>query len=296
MTDNERQGRILKCVGGFYTVEAAGVLYECRARGAFRNSGVSPVAGDTAVIEVLPDGTGSLTGIGERRNCLVRPPVANLDLLAVVASVAEPNPSTLVIDKMVAIAEMNRIEPIVVISKADLLDTAWLESIYRRAGLDVFSVSARSGEGVASLRKRLFGKLSAFTGNSGVGKSSILNAIDSRFSQQTGEISRKLGRGRHTTRSAELHPLSGGGYVVDTAGFSSVDLERTQRIYKEDLPYCFREFVPLLGSCRYTSCTHTVETGCAVIAAVERGEIATERHESYRAIYQEIKDLRIWNT
>ena len=290
----ECKGIVLKCIGGFYYVEAADMVYVCRARGAFRNSGVTPMAGDIAAITVLPEGKGSLYAIDERKNSLIRPPVANLDLLAVVASIVEPAPSTLVIDKMIAVAEMNHIEPIVVVNKADLQDTAHLEWIYRTAGLEVFPVSALSGAGVEALRRRLVGQVTAFTGNSGVGKSSILNAIDPRFSPQTGEISRKLGRGRHTTRSTELYRLEKGGYIVDTPGFSSLELERVQRIYKEDLPYCFREFIPLLGRCRFTNCSHTREAGCAVLEAVEQGKIAPERHKSYTAIYEEVKDLKTW--
>lgn len=287
-------GIIRKCIGGFYYVEAADTVYECRARGIFRNQGMTPVAGDRAVISVLPDGKGSLDRIEERKNSLVRPPVANLDYLAVVVSMAEPAPSPLVVDKMLALAEWNHVEPIVVINKIDLQDPVEWVRIYRRAGFEVFSVSARLDKSVEPLRCFLGGKVTAFTGNSGVGKSSLLNVIDPRFSLETGAISQKLGRGRHTTRSAELFPLENGGYIVDTPGFASLDLERIQRIYKEELPYCFREFVPLLGRCRFTSCSHTKEAGCAVLEAVAEGKISPQRHESYKAMYDEVKDWKTW--
>ena len=288
------RGIVRKGIGGFYYVEAADEIYECRARGIFRSQGITPVAGDRVVISVLGEGKGSLDDVEERKNCLIRPPVANLDLLAVVASVTEPAPSPLVIDKMLAVAEWNHIEPVVVISKADLQAPGQWEAVYRAAGFPVFPLSARSGEGVEPFRRFLAGKVTAFTGNSGVGKSSLLQAIDPRFSPQTGEISRKLGRGRHTTRSAELFRLEGGGYIVDTPGFASLDMERMQRIYKEDLPYCFREFLPFLGRCRFTSCSHTKEAGCAVLEAVAQGRIMPQRYESYRAIYNEVKDLKAW--
>lgn len=290
------EGILMKCVGGFYYVEAADAVYECHARGIFRKQNITPLAGDKAKITLLPNGKGWLEEIGERRNSLVRPPVANLDNLVIVASITEPEPNTLVIDKMIAIAECSHIEPIIVISKSDLNDTTWMDDIYRNAGFDVYVVSSKSGEGVEDIKKRLNGKLSAFTGNSGVGKSSLLNAIDPHFQLQTGEISKKLGRGRHTTRTAELFKLKNGGYIVDTPGFSSIELERMQPMLKEDLPYYFREFIPYLGKCKFTSCSHTKEEGCAILKAVENGEIMRQRHDSYREMYDEIKDIKAWDT
>ena len=287
-------GIIRKCIGGFYYVEAADMIFECRACGAFRNRGITPLAGDRAVISSLGQGKGVVEAIEDRKNCLIRPPVANLDLLAVVASVVEPAFNTLLVDKMIALAEQNHIEPILLINKADLRSPGEWEDIYRAAGFDVFPASARSGEGMAHLRERIAGGITAFTGNSGVGKSSLLNALDPRLSRETGAISHKLGRGRHTTRATELFRLESGGYIVDTPGFASLELERLQRIYKEELPYCFREFVPLLGRCRFTSCSHTKETGCAILEAVQEGKIMRSRHESYVAIYNEVKDFKAW--
>ena len=291
----EQKGLLLKCLGGFYYVEADdGKIYECRARGIFRKRGMSPYAGDRVTISTQEDGTGSIEAIEPRKNSLIRPPVANMDQLFIVVAVREPAPSTLIIDKTIAAAESKGIEPVLVISKTDLENAGWLCEIYEKAGIPCVPVSSVTGEGVERIRAMLQGKLSAFTGNSGVGKSTLLNRVDPRLSLETGEISQKLGRGRHTTRQVELLPLPGGGYVADTPGFSSIDLERYELIRKEDLPHCFREFAPYLGECRFTSCSHTCEKGCAVLEAVEEGKIAPSRHESYVTMYQEVKDIKEW--
>ena len=293
-TKERLDGLILQGVGGFYHVEAADAVYICRARGLFRKDKRVPVAGDRVGIAVDGDGTGVIEVLRERRNMLVRPPVANLDLLAVVASVTDPSPNTLVMDKMIALAEINGIEPVIVITKTDLKAPDALEEIYRRAGFAVFVVSAQAPESIEPLRKVLSGKLSAFTGNSGVGKSSLLNRLDPRLSRETGETSKKLGRGRHTTRTTVLYRQPGGGYIADTPGFSSIEFERTQLIRKEALSGCFREFDAYFGKCRYGSCTHMGEDGCAVGQAVREGRIPPSRLESYQAIYREVKDWKEW--
>ena len=293
-TKERLDGLILQGVGGFYHVEAADAVYICRARGLFRKDKRVPVAGDRVGIAVDGDGTGVIEVLRERRNMLVRPPVANLDLLAVVASVTDPSPNTLVMDKMIALAEINGIEPVIVITKTDLKAPDALEEIYRRAGFAVFVVSAQAPESIEPVRKVLSGKLSAFTGNSGVGKSSLLNRLDPRLSRETGETSKKLGRGRHTTRTTVLYRQPGGGYIADTPGFSSIEFERTQMIRKEALSGCFREFDAYFGKCRYGSCTHMGEDGCAVGQAVREGRIPPSRLESYQAIYREVKDWKEW--
>ncbi len=293
-TKERLDGLILQGVGGFYQGEAADAVYICRARGLFRKDKRVPVAGDRVGIAVDGDGTGVIEVLRERRNMLVRPPVANLDLLAVVASVTDPSPNTLVMDKMIALAEINGIEPVIVITKTDLKAPDALEEIYRRAGFAVFVVSAQAPESIEPLRKVLSGKLSAFTGNSGVGKSSLLNRLDPRLSRETGETSKKLGRGRHTTRTTVLYRQPGGGYIADTPGFSSIEFERTQMIRKEALSGCFREFDAYFGKCRYGSCTHMGEDGCAVGQAVREGRIPPSRLESYQAIYREVKDWKEW--
>ena len=294
VVNGQTDGLILQSIGGFYRVEAADAVYTCKARGLFRKDKLVPVAGDRVVLSVQEDGTGVIESLQDRRNHLIRPPIANLDLLAVVASVADPSPNTQVIDKMIALAEWNGIEPVIVITKADLQKTDALETVYRQAGFEVFAVSSHDPDSVSPLRKALRGKVSAFTGNSGVGKSSLLNRIDPRLSQETGETSKKLGRGRHTTRSTVLFRQPEGGYIADTPGFSSIELERTQIIRKEDLAGCFREFDAYFGKCRYGSCTHMGEDGCAVEQAVREGRIAPSRLDSYQAMYREVKDWKEW--
>ena len=264
-----------------------------RARGAFRRRGLTPVAGDCVTITVPQEGEGVLEQVLERRNYLVRPAVANVDVLVLVASVREPLTNTLVLDTMIALAEKQGICPVIVINKTDLADPADLIQPYRLAGFDCFTVCAHQPETLEPLRRRLAGKISVFAGNSGVGKSSILNALVPELLLETGEISQKLGRGRHTTRAASLYPAAG-GYVVDTPGFSSLDLEQAEPISKEELPHCFREFIPFLGRCRFTGCAHSREPGCAVRQAVEEGTIARSRYESYVTLYEAVKDKKEW--
>ncbi len=290
---NSKQGIILRGIGGFYYVETADAVYTCRARGSFRRQGITPVAGDRVEIEVQPSGEGFLTRVLERHNSLLRPPVANLDLLVMVASVCQPTTNTLVLDKMIAVAEKKGITPIVVINKTDLADPTELEETYRKAGLECYTVSAHQPETLEPLRKRLAGYISVFSGNSGVGKSSILNAIDPSLILETGEISQKLGRGRHTTRTATLYHLAD-GYIVDTPGFSSLDLEQVEPINKEELPDCFREFAPFVDQCRFVGCAHYKEPNCGVRQAVEKGLIARSRYESYVTMYEAVKDKKEW--
>lgn len=289
------QGIVIQSIGGFYYVEAADAVYECRARGIFRKQGLAPVAGDRVRISRQGGEKGTLEEVLERRNVLVRPPVANLDYLVLVASIADPSPSTLILDKMIAIAEKKGIEPLVVINKADLEDTSWLEDIYGTTGLPCFTVSASGGEGVEPLRQRLLGHISAFTGNSGVGKSSLLNAIDPRLTLETGEISKKLGRGRHTTRHVEFFPVAG-GLIADTPGFSAFDAEKGggEPLDKDTLAETFREFRPYLGQCRFVGCAHVKEAGCAVLEAVKAGKISPSRHRSYVRLYDLAKANQSW--
>lgn len=288
-------GLILKGIGGFYYVEAANAVYECKPRGNFRKDGLSPLAGDRVLISVNENAENRLEQIYERKNSLVRPPVANLDQLFIVVSMADPAPNLLVVDKLLAIAEYKKIEPVLVFHKTDLASPDAYAEIYRGAGFRCIVTSKENEQqSLTEIKSLLAGKLSAFTGNSGVGKSTILNALDSALGLPTAEISKKLGRGRHTTRHAELYPIAG-GYLADTAGFSSLDLERCETIFKEDLPYCFREFVPFLGQCKFTSCSHVADHGCAVAAAVAAGQIAASRHSSYQTLYEQVKDLKTWN-
>ena len=275
-------------------MEASGTLYTCKARGKFRKERISPYAGDRVRITVEPDGQGTLEEILPRKNFLVRPPVANLDTLFVVTSICDPVPVALMLDKTIAAAEVRGIEPILILTKTDLQDSSQWEAIYRQAGIPCLAVSSETGEGVEAVRELLQGKISAFTGNSGVGKSSLLNALFPEFALRTGEISQKLGRGRHTTREVELYPIGEHGYVADTPGFSTFDMERYQITDKKLLVSGFREFTPYLDDCRFVSCSHTCEPGCAVLQAVEEGKIPRSRHESYVSMYQEIKDVKEW--
>ncbi len=287
------QGIVLRSIGGFYYVEAADTVYTCRARGIFRRQGITPVAGDQVIVSVEEDGTGMLEEVLERKNVLVRPPVANLDVLVLVASVCHPRTNTLVLDKMIAVAEKKGICPIVVINKSDLGDPAELENIYHSTGLECFTVSATDAQSVEPLRHRLAGQVCVFAGNSGVGKSSILNVIDPALDLSTGEISEKLGRGRHTTRTATLYHLAD-GYVVDTPGFSSLDMEQVESIDKDELADCFREFEMYVGKCRFIGCAHYREPNCAVRQAVESGEISQSRYDSYVTMYESVKDKKEW--
>lgn len=287
-------GLIIKALGGVYTVEASDGVYKCKARGVFRKRGISPVCGDTVDFSVENDGIGVIDEIHDRRSLLIRPPLANLDLLVFVASTCEPQPNLLLLDKFIAIAEYKKITPAVVFTKIDKSDFSDYSDIYSKAGIKVFSVDNTTGAGAGEVKDFLKGKLSAFTGNTGVGKSSLLNNIFPGFSIETNEISRKLGRGKHTTRHVELYKIDGGGYVADTPGFSSFDTNRYDIIFKDDLADCFCEFREYIGKCRFVNCSHTKEKGCAVIAAVSEGKIAPSRHESYKEMYEQAKQLKEW--
>lgn len=293
MTEKQLNGIIIKGIGGFYYIEAEGDIYECKARGAFRKKKISPLAGDNVVITVRENGENTIDDILERKNFLVRPPVANVDTLVIVSSVKEPVPSTLVIDRLTAIAVSKNIKPCIVFSKSDLGDTKELEEIYKKACIDVCSVCCKTGEGIEKVKEMIKGGITVFTGNTGVGKSSLLNCIDSRFSLETGEVSSKLGRGRHTTRDVTLHKVND-FYVADTPGFSSLDIESGELIMKDDLPYCFPEFSEYLGKCRFSSCTHTVDKGCKILEALENGNIHESRHLSYVTMYNEVKNIKEW--
>ena len=287
-------GIIIKITGGFYYVEVDDYVYECKARGVFRKRGCTPLVGDYVDIEV-PEGDGycSISSIKDRKNSLVRPALANLDVLVIVSSVVEPVANTYIIDKMISAAVDKDIEPVVVFSKTDLQDCSKYLEIYQKVGIKAIEYSSVTKKGLEEIKEVLSGKVSAFSGNSGVGKSTLLNALFPELSLATGEISDKLGRGRHTTRTVELFKCFG-GYVADTPGFSTVDLDRYEIIRKENLQYCFPEFSEYINECKFTSCAHLCEKGCAVIAAVEEGIIPKSRHESYVRMYNEVKDIKDW--
>ena len=287
------KGVIIKAVSGFYYVRSEQKVYECKAKGSFRKDAITPLVGDKAIFSVDSNGKGFVTEIFDRKNFLVRPPVANVDRLIIVVSTAEPKPNPPVIDRLCAIAEDREIEPIIVINKTDICPADDLFEIYKKSGIGIYPVCCQSGQGIEGLKDVLKDGINVFTGNSGVGKSSLLNLIDPRLCLETGEISEKLGRGRHTTRYAKLFELESGGYVCDTAGFSSIDTETGGYICKENLPFAFREFLPYLGKCKFSSCTHICEKGCKICEAVERGEISKSRHDSYVLFYNEAKDIEL---
>ena len=289
-------GTIIKALSKFYYIDFENATYECVARGNFRKSGISPLVGDNVEFEITGENAGVINKILPRKNFINRPPVANIDKLFIVSSFTSPPPNTSVIDKMTVMAEKNNIEPIIVFNKCDMGDFSPFEKIYRNAGFKTFTVSAQNKSGLEDLQKELKNSTSAFTGNSGVGKSSLLNAIFGSEIISTGEVSEKLGRGRHTTRHTELYPLDIGGFVADTPGFSSLELDTRDYSLKENLPEYFRDFESFTANCRFTSCTHTKESGCAVLEAVANGEIGQSRHNTYLELFEEMKDLRSWQT
>ena len=285
-------GTIIHAISGFYYVEAAGFVYECKAKGAFRNQNVTPLVGDAVTAEVNGD-KGVIVAVGERKNCLRRPPVANIDRLFIVSSVARPRPNLFIVDKLSAFAVHHGVEPVIIFSKCDLDDAGPLLAVYDKTPFPVIAASAVTGEGMDRIAALIETGACAFAGNSGVGKSSMINALLPGLALETNDISDKLGRGRHTTRSVRLYRC-GGGYIMDTPGFSSFDLPGdTDKIRKEDLPDCFPEFAPFTGQCRFSvSCAHMNDKDCAVRAAAEEGLIAPERYESYRQMYEEVRGLK----
>lgn len=292
------EGLILKGIGGFYYVETTDGIYECRARGKFRKDKITPLAGDRVTIDAAEDRTGFVTQIHPRKNYLVRPPVANIDHLFIICSLKEPKPDTCIIDKSVAAAELRDIDPVIVITKSDFTEcrelAEKLRMIYEKAGICCLPVSSLTGEGTEEIRKLMVGNISALTGNSGAGKSTLLNAIFPDFQLKTGEISQKLGRGRHTTREVELYKIGENAYVADTPGFSTFDIERYEMTDKSEIIYGFRDLMQYFGQCQFTSCTHTCEKGCAVLEAVEKGEISRSRWNSYLQMFNEVKDRKQW--
>lgn len=288
-------GTIIKGIGGFYYVEAADEIYECKARGVFRKEKLSPLVGDKVTISVNDNAENTIDEIMPRKNALTRPPVVNIDNLIIVVSTVEPKPSTLVIDKLIAVAEHKNIEPIIVITKSDLASAQEIFDIYTLAGFKTIIVSNETKDGVDEVKVVLKDKISALTGNSGVGKTSLLNNLDETLVLKTAQISKKLGRGRHTTRQAELYRVCD-GFVVDTPGFSSFEIDKSDIILKDELAYCFRDFPDYIEKCKfYPSCTHTADKGCAVVKAVNEGKISKSRHNSYVQLYNEVKDIKEWN-
>ena len=284
------QGRIVKALSGFYDVDlGGGRIVTCKARGRLRKEGTTPLVGDQALVE-----NAMVQEILPRRNWFVRPAVANLDLLVLLASEVIPVTEPFLVDRITAIAGSQGVEVVIVVNKTDLSGEGELARIYRRAGYQVVCTSAVTGQGIEELRALIVGKVVALSGNSGVGKSSILNRLAPSLCLPTGEVSDKLGRGRHTTRHIQLFALPDGTYVADTPGFSSFDTEQMEVILKENLQYAFPDFAPFLGRCQFHDCAHLREPGCAVTAALARGEIEPSRYESYRRLYEIARERKAW--
>ncbi|MBM6693553.1 ribosome small subunit-dependent GTPase A [Pseudoflavonifractor capillosus] len=288
-------GTIIKALSGFYYVDV-GAEQEpitCRGRGKLRHQKITPLVGDHVAITVTEDGTGMVDEVLPRSNQFQRPMVANMDQLVILASGAIPVTDPFLIDRMVSLAEYKGCQPIICFNKCDLEPATQLVELYQKAGFQSFAISAQTGEGLEQLLGVLDGKISAFTGNSGVGKSSVLNALCPQFGLKVGQVSEKLGRGRHTTRHVELFRV-GGGLVADTPGFSAFDVEQMELIPKEELANTFREFQPYLEQCRFVGCAHVKERGCAVREAVDNGAIAPSRYQSYVRLYDQVKSRPQW--
>ena len=285
--------RIIKALSGFYYVQAEDGVVECRARGRFRRQDQSPLVGDFVRITRQGD-KGVLEALLPRKNAFIRPAVANIDQLVVLASCAIPVTEPFLIDRVLAIAQLQNVPALVVVNKDDLAPAQPLAEIYRRAGVPVLVTSAETGEGIEALREALAGKLSCLTGNSGVGKSSLLNRACPQLQLPVGEVSEKLGRGRHTTRHIELYSLGSNTFVADTPGFSAFDTERMELVHKEQLQYAFPEFAPYLGHCQFPDCAHRKEPGCAVRRALAEGKIGQTRYDSYERLYELASQLKEW--
>lgn len=285
--------RIIKALSGFYYVQTEDGVVECRARGRFRRQDQSPLVGDFVRITRQGD-KGVLEDLLPRKNAFIRPAVANIDQLVVLASCAIPVTEPFLIDRVLAIAQMQGVPALVVVNKDDLASAQPLAEIYRKAGVPVLVTSAETGEGIEALREALNGKLSCLTGNSGVGKSSLLNRACPQLQLPVGEVSEKLGRGRHTTRHIELYSFGGGTFVADTPGFSAFDTERMELVHKEQLQYAFPEFAPYLGHCQFPDCAHRKEPGCAIRKALAEGEIGQTRYDSYERLYELASQLKEW--
>ena len=292
MTDR-RTGRIVRSLSGFYDVQTEGALITCRARGILRKEGNSPLTGDMVEITV-ERGKGMVEKILPRKNSFVRPAVANIDALVVFAANVNPVTEPYLIDRVAAIAGDQEVPVYLCVNKCDLDPALDLVRIYENAGFQVICTSAETGDGVEKLHQLLKGKLTAFTGNSGVGKSSILNRLCPQLNLATGEVSEKLGRGRHTTRHVELYNLGEDTYVADTPGFSSFDTDQMDVILKENLQYAFPDFGKFIGQCRFDDCSHRREPDCAVRQAYEAGEIEKTRYDSYLKLYEKASQINLW--
>lgn len=289
-----RKGIIIKGIGGFYYVKTADGVLECRAKGIFRKEGITPLAGDRVRVEGSEQDEDLVVAeIFPRKNVFARPPVANVDNLFLVVSAVEPRPNIQVIDKLTAISCHSGVRPVIVLTKTDLASAADFKKIYKAAGFDVVDMQRNVRRGLRRIRRRAKGGLSVFVGNSGVGKSTLLNELCPALGLETAQTSKKLGRGKHTTRAVTLYDFAG-GFLADTPGFSSVEFERGFAIPKEELADSFPDIAPHTGHCYFTGCSHRVEKGCGVLEALEKGAVQPTRHESYCLLYEQAEKQKDW--
>jgi ribosome biogenesis GTPase len=291
--EQSQYGIILKGIGGFYYVKTADGVLECYVKGLFRRQGLTPLPGDRARVEGTKEGYYVVRDIEERKNFFLRPPVANVDNIFLVISSLLPKPNYAVIDKQLVLCEMRNLHPILILSKSDIERDMECKKIYTAAGYEVIDYREDVEESLQNIRDRLPNKISVFTGNSGVGKSTLINLLCPGLELETAESSKKLGRGKHTTRTVELFPFEA-GYIVDTPGFSDIDMVGDSTLQQGDLADYFPEFIPYTGDCYFTGCSHTSEKGCAVLEALRCGTISETRHESYTALYRELASKKQW--
>ena len=287
------EGLLVRAVSSFYYVSCGDTVYECKARGAFRKENISPVVGDRVEFSILNDDKGVLNAVLPRKNMLQRPLIANIDKLFIVSSFKTPAPDLLMIDRLTAMAVANNIRLVIVFNKSDLGDMSGYAKIYLSAGFSAYIVSVKDGIGLEPLKAETENCICAFAGNSGVGKSSLLNALFKNADAKTGDVSLKLGRGKHTTRHTEIYKF-GNTFMVDTPGFAAISFDNIENIDKDNLADFFPDFNDYQGTCRYSTCSHTCEPGCGILDAVNRGEIQKTRHESYIAFYNELKQRKKW--
>ncbi len=291
---NSVEGMLLKAIGGLYYAETPLGILECKARGIFRKQNISPCAGDKVIITNITDNKGVVDKILPRKNSIIRPPLANLDYIVFVTSTCKPAPNLTLLDKFLAIAKYKEIKSIIAVTKLDLQKNSELMDIYINSGAEFIEIDYENPESYMKLYDMIADKIAAFTGNTGVGKSTLLNHISKDLDIKTGEISQKLGRGRHTTRNVELYKLNNGGYIADTPGFSTFETQKYDIIFKDDLASCFPEFSDYETKCRFPDCAHMKEKGCMVVDAVNAGIIPTSRYNSYVEMYEEAKMLKEW--
>ena len=288
------EGTIIKALSGFYYVSSEEQVYECKARGKFRLDGTSPLVGDKVSFAIDTNGKGFIDNVFDRKNSFIRPAVANIDALVFVAANTNPVTDPFLIDRVSVIAEEADCDLIVCINKTDIDPADELYAIYTGAGFETLRTSTVTGEGIPELKAALKGKICAFTGNSGVGKSSILNSIVPEFNIEVAAVSNKLGRGKHTTRHVELYDIGDDTFIADTPGFASFDIEMMQTIDRRELQHDFRDFKMYIGNCRFNDCAHLKEPGCAVTEALQIGDIMPSRYQSYKRLYELSAQNNFW--